>query len=90
MAREQTGDEHHAALRDPASGFGRFPASAEAGGGARFGFNATDNLAFEVEGNFYPSRSFVINTATGGYPAQVQAGGAAGAGTVAAFGVEAA
>jgi hypothetical protein len=47
---------------------------AEAGGGARFGFNATDNLAFEVEGNFYPRRRFGIDTAIGGYPGQVQAG----------------
>jgi Outer membrane protein beta-barrel domain len=47
---------------------------AEAGGGARFGYNATDNLAFEIEGNFYPRRRFGINTAIGGYPSQVQAG----------------
>jgi Outer membrane protein beta-barrel domain len=68
-------------LSPPANGFG-FPfggsfdegSEAEAGGGARLGFNATDNLAFEVEGNFYPRRRFGINTAIGGYPAQVQAG----------------
>jgi hypothetical protein len=68
-------------LTQPSNGFG-FPfggsgdegAEAEAGGGARVGFNATDNLAFEVEGNFYPRRRFGIDTAVGGYPAQVQAG----------------
>jgi hypothetical protein len=68
-------------LRPPANGFG-FPfggssgegSEAEAGGGARVGFNATDDLAFEVEGNFYPRRRFGIDTAVGGYPAQVQAG----------------
>ncbi|HEX6184657.1 MAG TPA: outer membrane beta-barrel protein [Pyrinomonadaceae bacterium] len=68
-------------LRPPTNGFG-FPfaasgdegSEAEAGGGARLGFNATDNLAFEVEGNFYPRRRFGINTSIGGYPAQVQAG----------------
>ena len=57
--------------------FGGFPddgAEAEAGGGLRFGFNATDDLAFEVEGNFYPRRRFGIDTAVGGYPAQAQAG----------------
>ena len=47
---------------------------AEAGGGARLGFNATERLAFEVEGNFYPRRTFGADTAVGGYPAQVQAG----------------
>lgn len=56
------------------SGFGDRPASAEAGGGLRFGVNATDNLAFEVEGNFYPRRRFGIDTAVGGYPSQAQAG----------------
>ena len=65
-------------LNRPSRG-SRFPfldegAEAEAGGGARLGFNATDNLAFEVEGNFYPRRRFGIDTAVGGYPAQVQAG----------------
>ena len=65
----------------PTNGFG-FPFGgsfnegmvAEAGGGARLGFNATDDLAFEVEGNFYPRRRSGIYTAIGGYPAQVQAG----------------
>jgi hypothetical protein len=66
-------------LRPPTNGpvfFTSFDegSEAEAGGGARFGFNATDNLAFEVEGNFYPRRRFGINTAIGGYPSQVQAG----------------
>jgi hypothetical protein len=64
-------------LSPPATGFSNYPdegVEAEAGGGARFGFNATDNLAFEVEGNFYPRRRFGIDTAVGGYPAQVQAG----------------
>jgi hypothetical protein len=63
-------------LRQPANGFGFFDdgADAEAGGGARLGFNATDDLAFEIEGNFYPRRRFGINTAVGGYPGQVQAG----------------
>jgi hypothetical protein len=61
-------------LNLPSNGFGNFPASAEAGGGLRFGFNATDNLAFEVEGNFYPRRRFGSSTAVGGYPSQAQAG----------------
>jgi hypothetical protein len=68
-------------LRPPASGFGsRFgPADgdgsqAEAGGGARLGFNATERLAFEIEGNFYPRRRPRPDTAIGGYPSQVQAG----------------
>jgi hypothetical protein len=67
-------------LNAPSRGFTVFfnppdeGAEAEAGGGARFGFNATDNLAFEVEGNFYPRRRFDISTAIGGYPGQVQAG----------------
>ena len=66
-------------LRRPTGGFvfgsfGDAPASAEAGGGLRFGVNATDDLAFEVEGNFYPRRNYGIDTAVGGYPAQVQAG----------------
>ena len=64
-------------LSPPSNGFSRFPdegVEAEAGGGLRFGFNATDNLAFEVEGNFYPRRRFGIDTAVGGYPAQAQAG----------------
>ncbi len=47
---------------------------AEAGGGARAGFNATNNLAFEVEGNFYPRRRYGFDTAVGGYPSQLQAG----------------
>ncbi|HEX8721262.1 MAG TPA: outer membrane beta-barrel protein [Pyrinomonadaceae bacterium] len=47
---------------------------AEAGGGARLGFNATDNLAFEAEGNFYPRRRFGGDTTVGGYPSQLQAG----------------
>jgi hypothetical protein len=55
-------------------GFGDEGAETEAGGGARLGFNATDNLAFEVEGNFYPRRRFGIDTAIGGYPSQVQTG----------------
>ena len=53
---------------------------AEAGFGARVGYNLTDNFAVEAEGNFYPRRtpSSVFNTATGGYPAQLQAGVKAG------------
>lgn len=63
-------------LNAPSRGFGFDDggADAEAGGGARFGFNATDNLAFEVEGNFYPRRRFGTSTAIGGYPSQLQAG----------------
>ena len=63
-------------LRPPANGFGFLDdgSQTEAGGGLRFGFNATDNLAFEVEGNFYPRRRYGIDTAVGGYPAQAQAG----------------
>ena len=47
---------------------------AEVGGGLRVGVNATDDLALEVEGNFYPRRRIGISTAVGGYPSQVQAG----------------
>lgn len=62
-------------LRPAASSFRSDRASAEAGGGLRFGFNATNDLAFEVEGNFYPRRRFSNgNTAVGGYPSQAQAG----------------
>ena len=63
-------------LNPPSSdfGFGSLGVEAEAGGGARFGFNATDDLAFEVEGNFYPRRRFGNSTAIGGYPSQAQAG----------------
>ncbi|HEX8353533.1 MAG TPA: outer membrane beta-barrel protein [Pyrinomonadaceae bacterium] len=68
-------------LRLPSRGVGPpfgFPddddSDAEVGGGARLGFNATDDLAFEVEGNFYPRRRFGFDTTVGGYPAQVQAG----------------
>lgn len=61
-------------LRPPASGFGDEGDSAEAGGGLRFGVNATNNLAFEVEGNFYPRRRLGSSTAVGGYPSQAQAG----------------
>jgi hypothetical protein len=62
------------ALRPPSSGFGDQGDSAEAGGGLRFGVNATDNLAFEVEGNFYPRRRLGSSSAIGGYPSQAQAG----------------
>ena len=61
-------------LRPPSFGFGGPDASAEAGGGLRFGFNATDDLAFEVEGNFYPRHRFGTDTAVGGYPSQAQVG----------------
>lgn len=61
-------------LRAPEGTFFGTGASAEAGGGGRFGFNATDDLAFEIEGNFYPRRRFGADTAVGGYPSQVQAG----------------
>ncbi len=61
-------------LRRPLSRFFGAGASAEAGGGLRFGVNATDDLAFEVEGNFYPRRGFSSDAATGGYPSQAQAG----------------
>ncbi|HEX8561248.1 MAG TPA: outer membrane beta-barrel protein [Pyrinomonadaceae bacterium] len=47
---------------------------AEAGFGGRVGFNATDSLAFEAEGNFYPRRRFGFDATTGGYPAQMQFG----------------
>jgi hypothetical protein len=56
------------------SSFGGDGSQAEAGGGVRFGYNATNNLAFEIEGNFYPRRRFGTNTAIGGYPAQMQTG----------------
>ncbi|MET0621506.1 MAG: outer membrane beta-barrel protein [Pyrinomonadaceae bacterium] len=48
--------------------------NAEAGGGLRVGFNITDNLAVEAEGNFYPRRRYGISTTIGGYPSQFQAG----------------
>jgi hypothetical protein len=48
--------------------------NAEAGGGLRVGYNITDNLAVEAEGNFYPRRRYGISTAVGGYPSQFQAG----------------
>jgi hypothetical protein len=48
--------------------------NAEAGGGLRVGYNITDDLAVEAEGNFYPRRRFGISTTVGGYPSQFQAG----------------
>lgn len=48
--------------------------SAEAGGGLRVGYNITDDLAVEAEGNFYPRRRYGISTTVGGYPSQFQAG----------------
>lgn len=48
--------------------------NAEAGGGLRVGYNITDDLAVEAEGNFYPRRRFGTSTAVGGYPSQFQAG----------------
>jgi len=47
---------------------------AEAGFGARVGYNVTERLAFEAEGNFYPRRRYGFNTTVGGYPAQMQFG----------------
>ncbi|HJQ33995.1 MAG TPA: outer membrane beta-barrel protein [Pyrinomonadaceae bacterium] len=47
---------------------------AEAGFGGRLGYNVSDALAFEAEGNFYPRRSFAFDGATGGYPSQMQFG----------------
>ncbi|MBV9927967.1 MAG: outer membrane beta-barrel protein [Acidobacteria bacterium] len=64
------------ALRLPSDG-SRFTdrgSGTEAGGGLRFGVNATNDLAFEVEGNFYPRKRYGIDTAVGGYPSQLQAG----------------
>jgi hypothetical protein len=56
-------------------GFGVEGSRPEAGFGVRFGYNATDDLAFEIEGNFYPPHNpFNFNTASGGYPIQVQTG----------------
>ncbi|MDT7687339.1 MAG: hypothetical protein QOE46_98 [Acidobacteriota bacterium] len=56
--------------------FGPFDegSQAEAGFGGRIGYNATDNLAFEAEGNFYPRKRFDFDNTTGGYPAQMQFG----------------
>jgi len=64
----------------PAIGPGPEVVSAEAGFGGRVGYNLTDNLAVEAEGNFYPrdTFSFAGNGATGGYPAQMQFGVKAG------------
>ncbi len=62
-------------LNPPPTGFGDEGARPEAGFGVRFGYNVTNNLAFEIEGNFYPPhRRFNISTAAGGYPTQVQTG----------------
>ncbi len=63
-------------LSTPARGVfvGDQGSEAEAGGGLRFGVNATDDLAFEVEGNFYPRRRCCGDTAVGGYPSQAQIG----------------
>ena len=58
----------------PFSGGDREGSEAEAGFGARVGFNATDDLAFEAEGNFYPRRRLGFDATTGGYPAQMQFG----------------
>jgi hypothetical protein len=54
--------------------------STEAGFGGRVGYNFTDHVAVEAEGNFYPrlTSSFFGNDTTGGYPAQFQAGVKAG------------
>jgi hypothetical protein len=61
-------------LNFPFPGGGGQGSRAEAGLGARVGFNVTDNLAFEAEGNFYPRRRFGFDATTGGYPSQMQAG----------------
>jgi hypothetical protein len=70
------------ALRPPRSNSG-FPfagsqfdegSQAEAGFGARLGYNVTDAFALEAEGNFYPRRSFDFGGAVGGYPSQMQFG----------------
>lgn len=45
----------------------------EAGFGARVGYNFTDHVALEAEGNFYPRRGNA-NSTTGGFPAQFQFG----------------
>jgi hypothetical protein len=47
---------------------------AEAGFGGRLGYNVTDALAFEAEGNFYPRRRLDLNGVVGGYPSQMQFG----------------
>jgi hypothetical protein len=49
----------------------------EAGFGGRIGYNLSDNVALEAEGNFYPRRN-VPNSTTGGYPTQMQFGVKAG------------
>lgn len=46
----------------------------EAGFGGRLGYNVTDALAFEAEGNFYPRRRLNFDSAVGGYPSQMQFG----------------
>jgi hypothetical protein len=68
-------------LNLPPSGFGgpsfapfNEGSNAEAGGGLRVGYNVTDNLAVEAEGNFYPRRRYGLSTTVGGYPSQFQAG----------------
>lgn len=59
--------------------FGPFDAgtNTEAGFGGRVGYNLSDNVALEAEGNFYPRRHF-SNSTTGGYPSQMQFGVKAG------------
>ncbi len=65
----------------PSFGFGAGPfdlgTNTEAGFGGRVGYNLSDNVALEAEGNFYPRRSF-SNSTTGGYPSQMQFGVKAG------------
>ena len=51
---------------------------AEAGFGGRVGYNVSDALAFEAEGNFYPRRRLDSQPAVGGYPSQAQFGVKAG------------
>jgi hypothetical protein len=60
-------------------GFPFFPpfddgSEAEAGFGGRVGYNITDNLAVEAEGNFYPRKRESFTSTVGGYPAQMQFG----------------
>ncbi|HEX8500402.1 MAG TPA: outer membrane beta-barrel protein [Pyrinomonadaceae bacterium] len=61
-------------LGGPSVGPFDYGSNAEAGGGLRLGYNATKNLAFEAEGNFYPRRRYGISATVGGYPSQFQAG----------------
>jgi hypothetical protein len=61
----------------PSVVFGGVGVNAEAGFGARLGYNVNEYFAVEAEGNFYPRKRF-SDTTQGGYPVQLQAGAKVG------------